>query len=627
MRVRRIGIAVGAAICMAVSLAAAVMPGNAAAGTLTTFTWSAPRTVIASVGTPQDISCPTTNFCLVVDAHGAAVEYLDGKWRAPVHVVDDGLAAVSCTDRYFCIAVSRHGRVFRFGGSGWHPSTTVSKGRTVDAELSTSCTTRTFCVVTFGTNAYRYRGDRWTGPSRLLARDRSFTDVSCQGTHFCMAIAYGESDGGDWAWRYNGHHWTRTATLWKPGTGAQLYSLSCSSTTFCMAVGDYFFAWFTGTRWHIRVNYFGPPTFEAVSCRSPDFCVEVGEYGAARVWHDKRWRSTNRMGHGVTTFGVDCPQRTHCVAVDLIGISAVFDGERWGRPRLVDPSRGPLERVVCASATLCFGADEWGNVVAYRNGTWTKPRLVDPFADPHLERRPALTCGSESFCVLVDWRGFAHSFDGSRWHAIARDPFRDESGVSCVPRGWCMSIGVAPSGRHFQYSLFRRGHWTTPVTITSSRVRGAFFETPPSCVTRSFCVTSFNARNYSVWDGTRWSTPRRISTTRRVDVLTLVCTSTSVCLANSYFDALWVYDGTSWSRHPGPPHPLSPFDPMSCTARTFCLTSDEVGDAFAYDGVNWTTVGTGLLAGGTVEQFASNACASRHLCIVSDGTRAVVGTG
>jgi len=66
------------------------------------------------------ISCPSTKFCLTVDAEGFAIPQSHGTWGTPA-LVGTGtgtLTSVSCANSSFCAAVDNIGVAFTYRGSG-----------------------------------------------------------------------------------------------------------------------------------------------------------------------------------------------------------------------------------------------------------------------------------------------------------------------------------------------------------------------------------------------------------------------------------------------------------------------------------------------------------------------------
>src|SRR5436305_5682568 len=159
-----------------------------------------------------------------------------------------------------------------------------------------------------------------------------------------------------------------------------LAGISCSSSTWCVAVGDYvdssnldaaLIERWNGVGWTIvpapnpagtrRLRLFG------VSCTSSKACVAVGnrDVGTGSVdaiaerWNGSSW-TLETMPAGLSELhGVSCSSRNACTAVG--GNQAVrWDGASWttqtfAPPPNLDPQRAVrMDSVSCASATACI---------------------------------------------------------------------------------------------------------------------------------------------------------------------------------------------------------------------------------------------------------------------------------
>jgi hypothetical protein len=178
-----------------------------------------------------------------------------------------------------------------------------------------SCPVKKFCVTVDNGQAFTYNGKKWSAP---LNTSEDLLSVSCASSTFCVAV-----DAGGQAITYNGSTWSTPAVI---DSGNQLNAVSCPSTTFCAAVdsaGN--ILGYNGTVWTAPVNIDGLNYLSSISCRSTALCVSVDydTYGA--------------YGHIIQTPGaaagtvlpidtsdmdltsVSCATDTFCVAVDTDG--------------------------------------------------------------------------------------------------------------------------------------------------------------------------------------------------------------------------------------------------------------------------------------------------------------------
>jgi hypothetical protein len=199
-----------------------------------------------------------------------------------------------------------------------------------------------------------------------------------------------------------------------------LASVSCTSATFCMAVGDAsrgagaqpsaayrditLAAMWNGSRWRMVVTPSPSRASElsGVSCTSPTACTAVGSSASrgrtlAERWNGVRWavqRTPNarRIGYTVLT-AVSCATPTACTAVGdynggAFGIAEHWNGARWTIERLPvppgAPGEGPLvlpAGVSCITATACVTVGTTQNQTlaeAWTGARWTVQRTPDP---------------------------------------------------------------------------------------------------------------------------------------------------------------------------------------------------------------------------------------------------------
>ena len=202
-------------------------------------TWSA-SSVVDREGHLTGLSCPASRFCVTVDDTGEVLTY-NGTWSAPINVDDGGdLVSVSCTSPHFCLAVSEDSpaTTYRFDGASWSsaaaPNPSTPRGGSEPNVLSwVSCATSEYCVALddFG-EAFIWNGRNWSG---AVDFDKNLQDgsdaVSCSSLDFCMIV----DDNGIAVALSDGALGLRTQL----DSGAVgLNSVSCATTTRCVAVGD-----------------------------------------------------------------------------------------------------------------------------------------------------------------------------------------------------------------------------------------------------------------------------------------------------------------------------------------------------------------------------------------------------
>lgn len=349
-------VAASVALLVAVVIVAAANRGHTApAGThhQPTAGWSAPQAIDKSAPLPaslSSVSCPTSTFCMAVDYSGNSLRWNGTSWSVP-QKISQVLAAVSCPSASFCVAVGSSGGplgpaagyAVTWSGSSWSKPTSIDSSG--GGPFSISCPSSSFCLVGDKKgNSITWDGSTWSAPEREDKRLPIIMDsISCLSTTFCMAVGI-SSNAKAYALSWNGA-WSAPEGI---GGIGQLTSVSCASLSFCMAVGSY-----------------GP----------------LGdEDGYAVRWNGRSWSTPRKTGPTSnlidSLFSVSCPSTTFCTAVGINGDALQWNGSSWSAPRRIDDAGIPgiaraavtaqIASVSCASALLCIAVDDLGNAQRWR---------------------------------------------------------------------------------------------------------------------------------------------------------------------------------------------------------------------------------------------------------------------
>jgi len=178
---------------------------------------------------------------------------------------------------------------------------TTTNPDTISQLSGVSCTSVSFCVAVGeysglpgnGNNlsdqslAEQWNGSSWsTMTTTNPTTDDGLTGVSCTSPSFCVAV--GSSQNGTVAEQWNGSSWSTMTTI--PGDANILNGVSCSSATFCVAVGysstgdpedlKTLAEQWNGSSWTTMTttNPSTADTLYGVSCKSTSFCVAGGYY-------------------------------------------------------------------------------------------------------------------------------------------------------------------------------------------------------------------------------------------------------------------------------------------------------------------------------------------------------------
>lgn len=219
----------------------------------------------------------------------------------------------------------------------------------------------------------------------------SLDAVTCRSSVFCIAvgqwfnIATNKLELESQIW--NGRSWTLKPVPPLPAgaTSPSLDGISCSSTAYCMAVGDYDLGtsgsqpvlsevW-NGTSWtmHLPPNPAGASgsALIGVSCVSAAFCNAVGEAlpkkgpleSLGELWTGKTWtiKSTpaSKQTVGSVLYDVSCLSTTFCLSVGTL--AAEWNGSSWTDKPFPQPA-GSIETnaatISCLSPSNCTAAGD-----------------------------------------------------------------------------------------------------------------------------------------------------------------------------------------------------------------------------------------------------------------------------
>ncbi|MET0306588.1 MAG: fibronectin type III domain-containing protein [Solirubrobacterales bacterium] len=313
---------------------------------------------------------------------------------------------------------------------GWRVQTPASpEGRLKDV----SCSAATECTAVGESIIRRWDGSKW---STQTAPKYGLTGVSCVSSSACTAVG---NSGGTVAEFWNGTEW-KAQTIPNPPS-AQLNGVSCTSATECTAVGSsesktLAMRW-NGTEWKTQAtpSPSGSSYLTSVSCTSSSFCMAAGYHyespsnpwaPLSMRWNGTEWTlKTPPKPAGATLswlYGVSCTSSTECTAVGYKEVNAEhqyepmaqrWNGTEWKLQTM--PNTGAttktVEDVSCVSATDCtaigsYSAGETEQPMALRwNGTaWTLQTLPLPVGSTKAWPK-GVSCVASRGCEAVGWHG------------------------------------------------------------------------------------------------------------------------------------------------------------------------------------------------------------------------------
>ena len=287
------------------------------------------------------------------------------------------LNGVSCASPSFCVAVgtstdSEPAVAEKWDGSSWSLMAAANPGSY--ASLSgVSCASSTFCVavgaysIELPNQAYRqalaelWDGTAWSAMSvQNPTTNTQLNGISCPSASFCIAVGQSVSSDGSAEQSlsevWNGATWTAIAAP-SPSAASELFGVSCTSNSFCVAAGRYnlygqqnslahdltLIADWNGSSWALMKSIDPSPALSelvTVSCTSSAFCMAGGEYAnpsigqlaLAEQWNGTKWTAlTAESPNNFAGFqGVSCLSPISCVGVgDTYSSSTSTIAEQW----------------------------------------------------------------------------------------------------------------------------------------------------------------------------------------------------------------------------------------------------------------------------------------------------------
>lgn len=320
----------------------------------------------------------------------------------------------------------------------------------------------------------RAGGLTWSQPQVIDARasgvmhQQQVASVSCPSVTFCVAV-----DGDGYSETFNG-------TGWGPPTKVDvrlgLRSVSCASSGFCLAGGNYDlnipdapFLTYDGSRWSAVQNHpsVGTPSGDitgmltSITCVAAPTCAALVDGSTVATFNGRTWsrpfRAIPLSAGGVNA--VACATRNLCVAVGGMykregsslayqyGFATVYDGTRWSAPQRIDAAAGgPPVAISCAPTSFCVVVDLQGDALTYDQGTWSQPEKVD-----HPSSAFSVSCPTSAFCGLTDGKN-GLVYDAGSWSnptvvyskgSLGGDDAINQ--ISCAAVDHCVAIDSAGS--------------------------------------------------------------------------------------------------------------------------------------------------------------------------------------
>ena len=216
------------------------------------------------------VSCTSATFCMTAGIYNSNMTPVIEKWNgtswtlvsAPNPSADSELWGVSCTSATFCVATgftlkTKHFQTLieKWNGTSWVVASSPNASIFDNELYGVDCTSATFCMAVGGYLHYyrsryfqnlfeKWNGTSWTivsSPNTSTTQDNNLFGVSCTSATFCMAIGQYSTGTSDQtlAVAWNGKTLKRVSSP-NPGTDSRLYGVRCTNATFCMSAGQYY---------------------------------------------------------------------------------------------------------------------------------------------------------------------------------------------------------------------------------------------------------------------------------------------------------------------------------------------------------------------------------------------------
>jgi len=356
--------------------------------------------------------------------------------------------------------------------------------------------------------------------------------ISCPDPTYCVALASNQYQ--DDSLILSAGTWN-TAPLVEPGGALQLNSVSCSSDSFCTAVGERSIGSGTssdavgvieewdGSAWSMAPNPQSSGVnvwLSSVSCPSAARCFAVGQDstdgGFIDSWNGASWTMAFSQ-QDVSLSGVSCSTPTTCVTVGAGSsnslYSMVLGSGTWAPESVPDPGNdGFLYDVSCASPTFCMavgsvqvGGVGWATSLTedWNGESWVvvpSPNYPEDDLGPGFIGGGILiadSCVSAQACVAVGYGGggvnssnlgypglaVVETWDGVAWSLTptpapvepAGGGHADLRGVSCMPDAndaQCVAVGLqTPDNANFSALVATTSAAVGSLDATSTQIQ------------------------------------------------------------------------------------------------------------------------------------------------------------
>lgn len=614
-------------------------------------------------GPPRFFTTPKWSEQVTPNAAGANANFLFAVDCEPTGLSTCMAVGMSTTSGVDKLLAER-----RSGGNWALSSPVVPVGSTGSRLYDVSCTSATSCAAvgryTTGSGTLslveRWNGSSWaiqSSPNPAGATFTALNGVSCTSTSACTAVGVAEVGGVKQSVveRWNGVSWSIQSISAPSGAKwTQLRSVSCTSTSFCMAVGEYqnsegwiqaLSATWNGSSWSLKTVDAPVGTSNAmlndVTCTGAVVvCFAGGGYYVPTSSHEEtlveRWNgiewaaqeSPTPTSDEATIYGLSCgsPDVSSCTAVGSwfpppggggdYTLAEQWNGSSWSLDSTPNPDEAfmtVLAEVVCrASGCLAVGSSAANS--GLNNTTLAQIKLADP-EKPALVARPAssATKADATLSGVVTPNGLATQYHfeyGLTTSYGSSAPVPDGSLASnlTMPQSVSQAITGLASGTTYHFRLVASN--AEGITVGADQT----LTTPAVWATQSTPNPSGASRSLLYDVGCEPST-------------TSSCTAVGYS-TSSGLDAPLAerWNGTSWSeqiaaKKAGATHTRLLGVDCPSTTRCIAVGNSETSGAGAatlgelWNEGKWSVQSTPVPGGATSSELAAVGCSSTASCV------------
>lgn len=448
-------------------------------------------------------------------------------------------------------------------------------------------------------------GSTWTDDTTSLPSNTGaiwnsfcFSAVDCE-----LRTATTSSQGVWLAGSIGGSSWSQTAGISQASVAVAFAGgASCLSDSECVAwieaygTTSWFLAYTTnsGSSWTAMPMPAGAAnTSGALSCTSLQSCVSVMTISGQKVIAVTNDGGADWTGHALPAVEDEPPVDLACVAAgsttDCWGsgtsgiVASTDDGSTWA---LQLWTAFELFGIDCPDATHCWAVDDINGIVTTSNGGHTWVPLAPP--NPAVDQYNDISCADDNHCVAVGSPGAVAvtTNGGSTWtdrssalpSALSSAKL---NAVSCPSVAECFAV----TGGNIIESTDGGSTWTQRFSTTTSQSYPDI-----ACPSTSVCWAALGGLVETTDGGTSWTPATTPSSTPNTFAVSCPTTSTCWALDSSYSNAILTNISqpgcsTTWCEQPLPSTMGNGPNALSCPTTTTCWVT-----GFTSTGANTSAV-------------------------------------